>query len=183
MVITTEQEGEEEGEEEKEEGHTHVYLYFNLCIQTTTRNLSLSSSDYYDDDDGRGGGGEDGDGEGGEGGGGTDITDSPYIGFEYGEGEEVGRFEDLYEGVGENGVDGEGGVAEGGGTEGGKKEAGTIHSSHQQRRVMLGDRFRLKCRPQNVMSAPPQDFEAEWYFNSQPLRDSQTSRIRIIASR
>uniref|UniRef100_A0AAU0N4C4 Fibroblast growth factor receptor n=1 Tax=Gecarcinus lateralis TaxID=6769 RepID=A0AAU0N4C4_GECLA len=153
-----------------------------LLAASLLHTCSCLAIDYYDDDDGRGGGGEDGDGEGEGGGGGTDITDSPYIGFEYGEGEEGGRFEDLYEGVGENGVDGEGGVAEGGGTEGGKKEAGAIHSSHQQRRVMLGDRFRLKCRPQNVMSPPPQDFEAEWYFNSQPLRDSQTSRIRIIAS-
>lgn len=61
-------------------------------------------------------------------------------------------------------------------------EEQTIHSSHQQREVRLGERFRLKCRPENMKNATPQDFAAVWYFNSEPLKDPQKSRIRIMSS-
>ncbi|XP_050732981.1 fibroblast growth factor receptor 4-like isoform X2 [Eriocheir sinensis] len=157
-----------------------------LLAASLLHTCSCLAIDSYDDDDGRGGGG-DGEGveEGGGGGGGeggTNLTNTSDIGFEYGEvGVEGFVEDDLYDGLEENGVD-EDDVAEEG-AEGGAAEARSIHSSHQQRKVMLGDRFRLKCRPQNVMrSPPPQDFEAVWFFNSQPLRDTQPSRIRTIAS-
>lgn len=60
-------------------------------------------------------------------------------------------------------------------------EEANIHSSHQLRRVMVGERFRLKCRPDNLVNAHLQDFAAVWYFNSEPLEDLQTPRIRITA--
>nr|WOX59759.1 receptor tyrosine kinase FGFR1A1 [Carcinus maenas] len=61
-------------------------------------------------------------------------------------------------------------------------EKESIHSSHQQRKVTVGDRFHLKCRPENVIIDPPQDFSAVWYFNSEPLEELQTPRIRVIGT-
>uniref|UniRef100_A0A0P4WBI5 receptor protein-tyrosine kinase n=1 Tax=Scylla olivacea TaxID=85551 RepID=A0A0P4WBI5_SCYOL len=84
----------------------------------------------------------------------------------------------------------EAGRGSGGGDGGAEGEAGgggdmleekNIHSSHQLRRVTVGERFRLKCRPENLVNVQPQDFAAVWYFNSEPLEDLQTPRIRITS--
>lgn len=86
--------------------------------------------------------------------------------------------------------DDDGGSGEGGESEGSgsgevveKMEEQTIHSSHVQREVRLGERFYLKCRPENMKNAMPQDLVTVWYFNSEPLKNTQKSRIRIISSR
>ncbi|KAK8375108.1 hypothetical protein O3P69_011326 [Scylla paramamosain] len=74
---------------------------------------------------------------------------------------------------------GDGGTEGGAGGSGDMLEVENIHSSHQLRRVTVGERFRLKCRPENLVNAQLQDFAAVWYFNSEPLEDLQTPRIRI----
>ncbi|KAG0713777.1 Fibroblast growth factor receptor 3 [Chionoecetes opilio] len=83
------------------------------------------------------------------------------------------------------------GISEGGSGGGGggsvdvveeEVEKESIHSSHQQREVTLGDRFRLKCRPSNVVNAPPPGFDAAWYFNDLPLKDLQTPRVKVTTS-
>ena len=48
---------------------------------------------------------------------------------------------------------------------------------------MVGEKFRLKCRPENLVNAQLQDFAAVWYFNSERLEDLQTPRIKITAPR
>ncbi|MPC08585.1 Fibroblast growth factor receptor 4 [Portunus trituberculatus] len=109
-------------------------------------------TDYYDDD---GGGRET---EPGRGSGGGDGGD---------------------EGGGDGGDDGGGDGEAGGGS--GNMEVENIHSSHQLRKVMVGERFRLKCRPENLVNAQQQDFTAVWYFKSERLEDLKTPRIRITA--
>ncbi|XP_045122097.1 fibroblast growth factor receptor 4-like isoform X3 [Portunus trituberculatus] len=125
---------------------------FLLLLASLLRVSTCLAIDYYDDD---GGGRET---EPGRGSGGGDGGD---------------------EGGGDGGDDGGGDGEAGGGS--GNMEVENIHSSHQLRKVMVGERFRLKCRPENLVNAQQQDFTAVWYFKSERLEDLKTPRIRITA--
>ncbi|XP_069953380.1 fibroblast growth factor receptor 4 [Cherax quadricarinatus] len=56
------------------------------------------------------------------------------------------------------------------------------HSYHRQRRVLLGDRIRLKCRPDEA-PATPTGLVSTWYFNNVPLDQLQNPRLKVMANR